>query len=273
MRPVHVSARFLGLVGLLVSIFGSSWAQSGQDLPRTEEIINKAVQRAKWSEAQDYERKYAYTQLTVTEKLDGNGSVKERQERVYHVFPIQGASYYRLVQKDGKPLSAKELKQEQERERKFRQDLAQKKRPAKGDDDDDDVAFDEELVSKYHFEMKGQEQINGRSAFVLTFKPKSKDLPIKRQMDRLLNKLTGTIWIDEQEYEITRADAHLTEPVKVGLGLLAAVRKLDLLFEQMKVNDGVWLPIRVRMSIDGRYLFTSLRQKQNVQWSDFKKAA
>jgi hypothetical protein len=27
------------------------------------------------------------------------------------------------------------------------------------------------------------------------------------------------------------------------------------------------------MSIDGRYLFTSLRQKQNVQWSDFKKAA
>lgn len=269
---------FLGaLLTSPLSLRGQSPAASGAGLgktvlPAVEEILKKAIERARWEQDQKIGGKYTYTQHSTIEELDSKENVRKHEERVLQVFPIDGKPYARLVQKDGKPLSEKDVKLEQERERRFRQRLAERKRKKEqGKKDDDEVDFDEELVSKYRFILAGREPVNGRAAYVLSFEPRSTDLPVKRRIDRLLNKVAGRLWIDEQDYAVSRVDLHLAENVLAWGGLLASVRKFLLRLEQNKVDEAAWLPSYVDGCIDGRILIRSLHVKVRQQNSDFRK--
>ncbi len=273
MKPVPSRTWLLGLAALFALLPGSLHAQNKQDLPSPQEIVRKALARAKWAQAQKHEEKYSFTQHLVIEKLDDRGAVEERGESTFEVIPIEGARYYRMIPENGKPLSDEALKQEQERERKFRERIAETRRKKEKDNpkDEDDLAFNEELVGKYRFELVGQEPVNGRPAILLTFAPKSKKLPARRSMDRVLNKLAGKIWLDQESYEISRAEAHLREKTKIGWGILGSVKKVEFLLEQSRVDDEVWLPTRLDLYIDARLWFSSLHQRQKVQWGDFRK--
>jgi len=120
--------------------------------------------------------------------------------------------------------------------------------PKKKNSDEDDVRFNNALVSKYNWRLVGEESVNGRESYFLTFEPKSKDLPIHNMPDRLLNKLAGKMWIDKQDFEITRADAHLTDNASMLGGLAGTMRRTDLLFEQTRLDDGAWLQSKCRFT-------------------------
>jgi len=47
------------------------------------EIMQKVRQRAKWTEEKNFQADYTYNQLSRREKLDGNGAVKEKEEKLY----------------------------------------------------------------------------------------------------------------------------------------------------------------------------------------------
>jgi hypothetical protein len=240
--------------------------------PRADEIVKKALERAKWDDEQKVDTRYTYTQRSTTDELDSKEKVRKHEERLFHVLPIDGGPYSRLIQKDGKPLTEKEARLEQERERKFRQRLAdRKRRKERGDEDEEDININEELVSKYRFTLSGRETLNGRAAYVLSFEPRSSDLPVKRRLDRLLNKVAGRAWIDEQDYEISRVDLHLAENVSAWGGLLASVRKFLLRVEQIKLDESTWLPSYVDAYIDGRILIKSFHMKLKQQNGDFRK--
>ncbi len=271
-EPVGPWRCWFGMAILFASLPVGLHGQGQRAIPSPEEIIRKAVERAKWAETQNHAEEFSLTQLVVTDKLDDGGKVKEHEERLYQGFPIDGTLYARLTQKNRKALSDKEVKQEQERERKFRQKLAESKRKKdKPKDGEDELAFNEELVGKYRFEVLGLETINGRAAFLLSFEPKSRNLPVKRRMDRVLNKLAGKLWLDQDSYEISRVEAHLTEKARVGWGILGSVDNVEFLLEQNRVDEDIWLPSRFDLYIKARLLFSLLHQRQKVQWTDFKR--
>ena len=266
------------LAGLLTSLAllvpADLCAQTKAGVPKLEDILKRTIDRAKWDEEQNFSGKYTFTQRGTLEEFDSKENVKRHEERVHHVFPIDGEPYARLVQKDGKALSEKEQKSEQERERKFRQRLAEKKRKqAQGEKDDADIELNEELVSKYRFDLTGRDAVNARPAFILSFQPRSGDLPIKRKLDRLLNKVAGRVWIDEQDYEIVRVDLHLAENVSAWGGMLASVRKFLLRVDQAKVDDAAWLPSSIDAYIDGRILIKSLHLRLRQQNGEFRRIA
>ena len=104
----------------------------------------------------------------------------------------------------------------------------------------------------------------------MEFSPKSRDLPIRRRQDYLLNKLAGKVWVDEKDFDIVKAEARLTERTRVFWGLLGNIEKADLYFEQTRVGDGVYLPMRLSFFMDGRKLFTPIREKITAEWSDYR---
>jgi hypothetical protein len=120
--------------------------------------------------------------------------------------------------------------------------------------------------------MVRREPVNGRTAFLLRFEPKSNDLPVRRKVDRVLIKLEGSLWIDESDYDIAKVEFRLRENVTIGWGLLAVFRRLDVSFEQARGTDGVWLPSRIDACVEGRVLFKSFHLKQREQMSDFRNA-
>lgn len=242
-----------------------------EDLPPAAEVIKKVIERAKQDSAQHYETRYTYSVHNVIEELDEKGSVKQRKERLYEVVTIDGGPFYKLMQKDGKPLTEEDRKHELERERKFRQTLAERSR--KKVKSEVEVELNEELFGKYKVEIVDRETVKGRPALVASFEPKRSDLPAKRRIDFLLNKLAGKVWIDDQDYEIVKAQFHLTEPVAKFMGLLASVRRFDAWFEQTRLDDGVWFPSLFENYFEGRILFKSLHQRTQQQWSAFRKVS
>ncbi len=218
------SAAWLAVAGFAASFFlfapAAICAEEKNGSPRTEDILKKTIERAKWSEEHKFEAKYTYTQRGTFEELDSSENVKKREERVSQVFPIDGQPYARLILKDGKPLSDKEERVEQERERKFREGLAERRRKREqGKREDTELELNEELVSKYQFDLTGRERVNGRPAFVLSFQPKSADLPVKRKLDRLLNKRNqpGGLALGGERVGLGR-DASLGAEVPVSFG-------------------------------------------------------
>ncbi len=265
-------------VGLLIAAALVLWPRAlaaQEPIPSVEEILRKTIARAQWAEEQKLESKYTYTRHSVQEELDAQGKLKKRRDTVYQVFPIEERPYARAVLKDGRPLSAKELKEEQKRERKFREALAKEKKnpPPPKKQDDDEVEFNEEVVAKYHFTLLGRETLAGRPVLVLAFEPKTKDLPVRRRIDNFLNQVAGKLWIDEQEHEIARAEVRLLEPVRLWSGVLGTFRSLELLWEQGRLEDGAWLPRRVAGELNARVLFKSLHQRFNSEHADFRRAA
>ena len=268
--PTRVRAAVL-LAGALLLGPPGVFAQSPLAAPPAEEILKKAMDRAKWSDEQKFEARYSYTQRSTVDELDSKENVKRHEERVHFIFPIAGERYGRLVEKDGKALTDKEARLEREREQKFRQRAAERGRKKEPEKRENDVKFDQELVSRYQWTLTGRETVNGRPAFVLSFQPQSHDLPVKRKLDRLLIKVAGRLWVDEQEYEVARVDVHLAENVAAWGGVLASVRKFFLRYEQVRLDEGAWLLSSLDGYVDGRILIKSLHLKVKEQNRDFRK--
>jgi hypothetical protein len=251
----------------------SSFAASPADdppLPAAEEVLHKVLTTVTNPELRHASAQFRYVQHTLIEKIDEKGRLREREERVYDVGPLAGGVYASLVEKNGKSLTSSDLLDEKERRQRF---LERSSAQRFGGGDSDRVPLDPELFNRYKAEVLGREWKDGRSALILRFWPRSADLPIRRRQDYVLNKLTGKVWIDEQDWEIVKVDAHLTERVRVMLGLVAALDKADLSFEQLPMGGGVYLPLKLTANFEGRKLFSALHQRVEVTWTGQHPAA
>ena len=239
-------------------------------LPPADEVLRKVLAAVKNPAIRHASSQFRSVQHTTIEKFDDKGRLREREDRVYDVGPLGGGVYARLVERNGKTLSPSELLDEQQRQQRF---LERSSTQRFGGGDSDRVPLDQELFNRYRAEVVGRELFDGRPALVLHFWPRSNDLPVRRRQDYVLNKLTGKVWIDEQDWEIVRADAQITERVRVLLGLVAALDKVELHFEQVRMGDAVYLPLKFTANFEGRKLFTTLHEKVEVTWTGQRPAA
>ncbi|MGH9703213.1 MAG: hypothetical protein ACRD4K_07545 [Candidatus Acidiferrales bacterium] len=259
-----VTAAILVLVSYPVALPG----QKKTEQPTADQIIQNLISRAHANEEQHADAHYTYTQRSVTDILDSKGAVKKHEVREYVAVPISGQLYLRQVSKDGKPLEGRDAKDERERERKFREKM---QRPKDDRKDEGEVEFNEDLFDKYRFTLEGEEKLNGRTTFVLSFQPRSADLPIRRRIDRLLNELEGRLWVDEQDYDLAKLDAHLMTEVNAWGGLLATIRTFNLHYEQVRMADGTWLPQVAQGTIEGRIVFKWLNVRFDQRSGNYQK--
>jgi len=241
-------------------------ARTGDDppLPSAGEVLQKVLATVKNPELRRASAQFRSVQHTTIEKMDDKGRLRDREDRVYEVGPLAGGVYARLVERNGKTLSPADLAEEHERQQRF---IERSSTQRFGGGDSDRVPLDSELFDRYKTEVVGREWLAGRSTIVLHFWPRSTDLPIRRRQDYVLNKFTGKVWIDELDWEIVKVDAHLTDRVRVLLGLVATLDKVNLAFEQIRMGDAVYLPLRLDASFEGRKLFSTLRERVQVTWT------
>jgi hypothetical protein len=80
------------------------------------------------------------------------------------------------------------------------------------------------------------------------------------------------MWIDEQARQIARVEARFTDNMKIGGGVLASLDKgSNMVLEQGKVNDEVWLPVYLEVHFSGRMLFLKAKANEIDRYSDYKK--
>lgn len=215
---------------------------------------------------------YIFHRRDEEQQLDSHGNLKSTEIKEYEVYFVGPWQIERLLSKDGKPISAGEAKKQDEEVRKqevkARERIA--KRDAGQDHDKDEITLAKFLAADRFYNLR-RELYRGREVYALDFAPRSDFLP-HSLIDRVLNALGGTVWIDEQARQAARLESRFLAGVKFGAGLLGSVQKGgNVVIEQQFVNGEVWLPSYEEVHLNAHVLFLHKSINGISRYSDYRK--
>jgi hypothetical protein len=251
----------------LGALLGAAPARAAEALTAAD-VVQKAVNRGQ-QDKHDQVPDFIYRKLSVTEELDTAGKVKEHREKLFEITYRDGLSHSTLLEVNGHAPSESDLKQQTDNEMSVRQITGEAK--AKGDNRENFLTA--ELAARFDFTLVGTTNINGRAAYQVVFQPKSPQMPVHRIMDRLLNQLSGTIWIDADEFEVARAEVSLRSEVNLLGGIIGSLKKLTFSLERTRVADGVWFSTLSNGDFLGRKLLDPTHIKTRSQSVHFHRVA
>jgi len=270
--------------GLIVSalVALATAARAGDEpedvpLPDLHSFLNEVRQQLHTDE-------YLLDQYTFTERhterhLDSQGRTQKVISEVFEVYPSAepGQTYRRLVQRDGKPVDAKELaredrKQEEKTALESTRTAQLKRLEAKAEARSKEAQTVEELFRVYDITLVRRELLEGRRTILVAFQPRN-DFEPTTKSGKILKKFTGRAWIDEGDRQLVRVEGELLDDLSFGFGILAKLKKgarAELL--RRKVNDEIWLPAEARFVGHARVLLVkNVRLDTLSEYSDYKK--
>ena len=222
-------------------------------------------------------KEYTYHVHLEEQTLDKNGGAKKSEILDSESLTVRGIRVDRLVARNGTPLTPNEQAKESERidkdVAKAQERLA--KAASKGEETDergDAILSVARILELGSFSNERRELVEGRPEIVLDYAgdPRAKT---HSQPELILRDLVGSIWIDEGDRCVVRADMHFLNDFKIGGGLVADVHKgTNLQFEAKRVGDAVWLPAKITGQGSIRLLlFAGFNGRMNLVTSDYRR--
>ena len=242
-------------------------ASVSQPLPSATNVLNRVIERASQVARSVKDETYSYGKRSLVQELNSHGEVIQSTEKKYKVLLIRGWPFSRLVEIQGQQLSETEMRKEDQKEEEFRKKIAgndfEKMREKK------EAWIKPELLARFNFNVISNAVYANRETVVLEFKPKTGN-PEKTLQDRIYNRITGVLWIDEQDAEIARLEAHVTEEFSLGwLGMLGSLKTCNLTLERQKMPEGIWVNARQILLLAGRKILSAMRYRATEESSGF----
>src|SRR5262249_10288729 len=99
-----------------------------------------------------------------------------------------------------------------------------------------------------------------------TYKP-------KKSLEKLMQKLSGAVWVDANDRQVTRLEAKLIDSYKIGGGLLASLKPGGgFVLEQDRINNEVWLPTYSEFNLSARvFLVAGLSINAIAKYSNYQR--
>jgi hypothetical protein len=258
---------------------------AAQDRPLPDQASFLREVRARLRTDSSLQSSYVYTETRREQKLDGRGRIQEQSVNVYESYPgLPGEERWeRLISENGKARSAEDLEKEmrarqkkaeafvrESTEQPVKQHARQQREYTEQQREFDAVLDDVFLV--YDIRMERRESINGHETIALSLTPRPKAKPRTREGSQM-QKFAVRAWVSEADRELVRLDAEAIDTMTVGFGLLARLHKGSTLsFLRTKVNDEVWLPLRVSYNGSARVgLVAVLRRSGTSEFSGYRK--
>lgn len=211
--------------------------QQSAPIPDPSELKRRALESLAKSE-KDLEN-YSCMSHWQTDELKSDGSVKHHQSGVQEQFYVNGVEIDHTLERDGKPLSASDVKKEQSRVDKEVKKYSDPARAAKSHREDEKQA--DLLLRALRFTNGVRETDGGRPTIVYDMSGDPDFHPHKLE-ERFAKAVTGRIWLDEETGNPRELKFETIKDVKVGAGLFADVHKgFRLELKQQRQPDGVWL--------------------------------
>lgn len=237
--------------------------------------------------ATDEERQsgFMFTERRVEQKIDASGRLKDEEVKVFEVYPgLPGEHRYRrLIEENGRPVSADELaKQDRERQKHvetYARQLAsgpqsQKATQALEKERQKYAAAVDDIFRIYDIRMVRRESVDGYDTVLATLTPKDGARP-QTDDGKIMRHFKARAWISESDYELVRVEIEAIDDLTFGLGLLARVHKGTIAtYQRRKVNNEAWLPMQVTWTASARVLLVRrLRLRGIAEFSNYRKFA
>jgi hypothetical protein len=237
-----------------------------------QEIVRRSVER----DASNFERfkDYTFHQFEDQKQLDKRGRVSHRDTELNEILMLGGRPYSRLLERDGRALSDKDARKEQE---KLDKEAAKRAKETNRDrakfekERLDERRFAREIPEAFTFQLLGEERIDGLPVWKIKADPKPGFKPKDGRAD-LLRKVRGTIWIDQVGYQWIRAEIDVIDTISWGFFVLRIPAGAKISFLQTRVNDEVWLPKSIHVRADAKLaLLKTFRVEMDVAYSSYRK--
>jgi len=235
--------------------------------PNLTNLLDRMMTRAARVAQDTNAPKYTYEKHSRVDELNSREQIIQSTDKIYHVVLIQGWPFSRLIQVQGRQLTEAEIRREDRREQEFRDKISGKEivnRKVKRE-----LLITPELLSRYDFTVAKSDVCRGRNATILAFKPKVNN-PEESFQDKIYNRISGRIWVDDEDAEISKLDVQLTEEVSLGwLGMLGSLKDCKLIMERQRMPDGVWVNTNHRILLVARKLLSTTRYRSIEESKDF----
>lgn len=247
---------------------GFAWSQAGAAQSGGEPIPDvptlMAQVRAHQRQMDAIQENYTFREDDLTQILNKNGSVKKTESQTYEVFFVNTHEVRRLIAKDGKPLDADQ--QQKEQDRVMKQIAKAQQTPAGQPLSGQVVISVSGILAVVKVSQPRRVMLDGRPTLTFDFTgdPHAKAHGLAEEAAR---KMSGSIWIDEQDRQVRRMTARLDENFHVGFGLLSLNKGSHLVFDQKLVNNELWLPVSAEVDMDA-HAFGVFGERASVQVTD-----
>ena len=263
-----------------ITAFRYPQVEGSRPLPELEPLLKALAENQ--DKIDELRERYTCRLVQIERKHDGDGRVKETETRTYEVTPVGDEFVERLMSINGKDLSAAEREKEDKRvqkeveeivKRQEKKEQKEERARAKGEKekDSDDIEIKDFLRISEITSIR-REMFRGHEVIAFDFEPRKGFKPKNRGED-IVNKLAGTIWVDEAAQQVARLEARFTASYKIAGGMLASIGpSTAFAFDQEKIGDEVWLPSSMEANLSARVLLLAkFNRSIERRYSDYKK--
>jgi hypothetical protein len=246
-----------GVLLLLVTVVPGRAADSGSNQQTdAETLIRQAVQKELDADLNDHSRwRYRDEQ-------------RELNDSVSIVVQTDQGSVKRLIARGGRPLSADEARQEEDRLERFIHDPSKLAKQRRDGQQDDKNARD--LLSMLPDAFLWSVARYSATTVTLHFEPNPNFHPPTLQ-SRVFAVMNGTVVVDKSQHRIVTMSGRLTEDVTFGFGFFGRLKEGGTFrVERRQLAPGLWQITETHVNIDGKaLLFKNIGQQQDELQTDY----
>ncbi len=267
----HRTSLLAAVLLLFAAIPTHAQNSSAKPLPNISTLMHQVLENQ--NRLDRIRENYACRDTRTVEILNKHGDVKRSATYVFQVSFLDGHEIHRLIEKDGRPLSPKAQKKEDDRIRKqvekYERDARNGKRQAKREREAEITIQD--FLRADRFSHPRRERLAGRPVIAFNFRANPR-FKARTRTEKIVQALVGTVWIDAQAHEVVRLEARFVKNFKVGWGLVASVhRGTAVAFRQTLVHHQVWLPVYSQFHVSARaLLFFGVNENQINRYSHYR---
>jgi len=231
-------------------------------LPPLDTVLHGIVQRAEADARiqQEFLARYAFVHTVTRQEHTPKGKLKKRTtETVSHDPTAKNA-----IPPPSPPPNGSSSRPDRSH---ARPEAAANEEPLDRPYEREDVVVTDGLMRRFEFTLLGRETWEALPLLKLDFRPAVPTLHAKGVLERLINSMAGTLWVDERDYTVVRISLRLIDKVNVGVGgLLGSVSAFQCEFERFRTPDQLWYTRRVDWRAEYReFLVQKIVEQQETR--------
>jgi hypothetical protein len=223
---------------------------------------------------------YSYKETRIDREIDKAGNLVEKESETVLLSFYKGFRIRRLIEKNGKPLSASEQEKEDKSVEKQVADIEEKiakkeKREAQSNKSAQTPAEENKRITLADA-LKGsllvnprRERFRGRDVIVFDYEPDPQFKPQTR-LEKLFALCNGAVWVDAESKQVVRLEAFLTQSAGNFIGKVKRGASFSL--ENELVNEEIWLPSRADVNLSVKILFAGININNLIKYGDYSKS-
>ncbi|HEY6445519.1 MAG TPA: hypothetical protein VIY53_03600 [Acidobacteriaceae bacterium] len=237
-------------------------ANSSAPIPDVPTLMEQV--RAHQRQLDAVQENYTFHETDAIDTLNKDGSVKKTETETYEIFYVNSHEVRRQIQKNGKDLDADQQKKEQERVTKY-VEKAQQTPPGQSPNGEIVISVSK-ILAVVRVSSPRRELLDNRPTLTFDFTgdPHAKAHGVAEEAAK---RMSGTVWIDEQDRQVRRMAAKLDENLHVGFGMVSLSKGSHLTFDQKLVNNELWLPTSAEVFVSA-HAFGVIGERADVHVTD-----